>query len=253
MYTIGLTGQIASGKSTVAHYFSKLGAAIISADQISKELTQPNQKAFHDIISYFGTSVLTSTGELDRQQLRQFIFHETKHRLWLEALLHPLIKERIVEKIHQLDRRTDPIVLSAEKPPFHPEKDPSSHGALEISSVSKEHHHRMNEIAPAYCVIEIPLLKSKASHPYLHRILLIETTPEQQMARFAARDHGSKDELLAMMAAQVDIKKLQQLADNIIINTGSLTELFENVTLLDTQYRQQAKSTQRHHHPSEDH
>ena len=99
MYCIGLTGNIASGKSTVAAYFSDLGVAVISADKIAKELTASKKPAFNDIINHFGASVLTADGELNRRYLRQLIFNNAPERLWLEKLLHPLIQKQIKDEI----------------------------------------------------------------------------------------------------------------------------------------------------------
>ena len=102
MYCVGLTGSIASGKSTVAHYFSALNVDVINADEIAKELTSNNQPAFHKIVSHFGQTALTTTGELNRRYLRQLIFGNPQERLWLETLLHPLIRNEIKRKVSKL-------------------------------------------------------------------------------------------------------------------------------------------------------
>lgn len=99
VYCVGLTGNIASGKSTVASFFSKLGAQIINADQIAKELTAKNQTATLQIIQHFGPSVELGTGELDRKKLRTLIFSDSSAKKWLEDLLHPLIRQRIEQTI----------------------------------------------------------------------------------------------------------------------------------------------------------
>lgn len=98
MYCVGLTGTIASGKSTVAAYFAKLGIEVISADHIARQLTAYDQPAFAQMVNYFGTSILTPNHELDRRQLRDIIFNDKNKREWLEQLLHPLIREQIAEK-----------------------------------------------------------------------------------------------------------------------------------------------------------
>lgn len=95
MYCVGLTGNIASGKSTVAAYFATLGVDVISADAIAKQLTAKTQPALQEIINHFGEAVLTSNGELDRPYLRQLIFKHPEERLWLEKYLHPLIRKQI--------------------------------------------------------------------------------------------------------------------------------------------------------------
>lgn len=101
MYCIGLTGSIASGKSTVAALFAKKGIDVISADYIARALVSRNQPALQQIIKHFGKSVLTNEGELNRRLLRELIVHNTEERIWLESLLHPLIREKIQQDINQ--------------------------------------------------------------------------------------------------------------------------------------------------------
>jgi dephospho-CoA kinase len=99
MYCVGLTGNIASGKTTAIASFREFGMDVISADAIARELTCKDQPAFNQIRSYFGESVINKEGELDRTFLRSLVFSEPKHRLWLEYLLHPLIRQGIIERI----------------------------------------------------------------------------------------------------------------------------------------------------------
>ena len=108
MLKIGLTGGIGSGKSTVAKRFASLGAAIIDADEIARELVAPGQQVLHDIVTEFGTEVITAKGELDRSKLRQLIFAEPQRRKILEALLHPLIR---AEMQHRADNTRTPYCV----------------------------------------------------------------------------------------------------------------------------------------------
>jgi dephospho-CoA kinase len=101
MFCIGLTGTIASGKSTVAKQFEALGIDIINADHIARSLVEPGKPAFQDIVKHFGTSILTDNSTLNRAQLRQRIASNPVERAWLEALLHPLIREQIQLDITQ--------------------------------------------------------------------------------------------------------------------------------------------------------
>ncbi|GGI81362.1 dephospho-CoA kinase [Legionella impletisoli] len=101
MYCVALTGNIASGKSTVAKLFSKRGIDIINADQISRALTQPGEPAFSEILQYFGEAILTAHGELDRSKLRHIIFNDAEKRQWLESLLHPPIRQEIARKVSE--------------------------------------------------------------------------------------------------------------------------------------------------------
>jgi len=89
---IGLTGGIASGKSTVAARFSELGIPVIDADQSSRSLVAPGQPGLKAVVARFGAGVLTADGELDRRALRQLIFADPRKRRDLEAILHPLIR-----------------------------------------------------------------------------------------------------------------------------------------------------------------
>ncbi|ARG97546.1 dephospho-CoA kinase [Legionella micdadei] len=99
MYCVGLTGNIASGKSTVSRYFKEFGIAVISADEAARELTAANQPALLSIAEHFGQSIIDAGGELNRLALREMIFSDPKQRIWLEQLLHPLIRQHIRDKI----------------------------------------------------------------------------------------------------------------------------------------------------------
>ncbi len=83
MYCVGLTGPIASGKSTVAALFVQLGAQLIDADQIARQLTAKDQPALANIIAHFGPQFLDANGELHRRLLRDLIFKHPEERGWL--------------------------------------------------------------------------------------------------------------------------------------------------------------------------
>jgi dephospho-CoA kinase len=100
---VGLTGGIASGKSTASDYFTSLGIDVIDADVISRQLVQPGQPALEQITQRFGQTILTGTGELDRAALRAIVFSDTAARQDLEAMLHPLIREEMRRQVVTLD------------------------------------------------------------------------------------------------------------------------------------------------------
>lgn len=102
MLKIGLTGGIGSGKSTVAKCFAKLNIPIIDADKIAHELLKPNTATYKKIIAYFGEKILTTRKALDRNKLRQLIFHNRKERLWLEKLVHPRIRTEMIKRVTSL-------------------------------------------------------------------------------------------------------------------------------------------------------
>lgn len=102
MYCVGLTGNIGSGKSTVAAIFASKGIVVIKADDVSREVTTPQGEAYHAIISHFGPTCITTQQELNRKVLRQIIFNDAKERVWLEQLLHPIIRRHIMQKVNHL-------------------------------------------------------------------------------------------------------------------------------------------------------
>lgn len=98
---IGLTGGIATGKSTAAEYLKKKGAKIIDADQISHKITQKGEKGWKRVINEFGKDILKEDGEFDREKLGEIVFSNTEKRKKLEALLHPLIIYEMKEEAHE--------------------------------------------------------------------------------------------------------------------------------------------------------
>lgn len=192
IYCVGLTGNLASGKSTAAKLFTELGVDVINADLIAKELTTEQSLVLSTIKQHFGPKILLDDGTLNRKLLREIIFNDAQERLWLEQLLHPLIRERIKEQIQNCHS--------------------------------------------AYCVIEIPLLLDRNLYPYLNRVLLIHAPIEQQIQRVQERDHCSKEQALAILAAQPNLELRLELADDVVENDGGLEELREKVENLHTQY-----------------
>ena len=90
-FRVGLTGGIASGKSTAAKFFGALGVPIIDTDQLARDVVEPGQPPLERLVERFGPSILTPDGHLDRPVLRTIAFSDAKARADLEALLHPAI------------------------------------------------------------------------------------------------------------------------------------------------------------------
>ena len=102
MLRIGLTGGIASGKSTACKIFSELGVPVIDADMISHKLVGKGKPALKYIKDVFGDGIINENGELDRYQMRSIIFNDQKSRKRLENILHPLIFNEIEKEISKL-------------------------------------------------------------------------------------------------------------------------------------------------------
>ncbi len=94
-WILGLTGGIGSGKSAAAQYFVDLGVHLVDADQAARWVVEPGRPALEQIAEHFGASVLQADGTLNRAALRELIFKDPQQRVWLESLLHPLIREEI--------------------------------------------------------------------------------------------------------------------------------------------------------------
>lgn len=95
-YIVGLTGGIGSGKTTVANLFADLGVTIIDADVIAREVVAPGSVGLQQLVEHFGSEMLNADGTLNRAKLRQIVFAETAQRLWLNQLLHPMIRQRLL-------------------------------------------------------------------------------------------------------------------------------------------------------------
>jgi dephospho-CoA kinase len=91
VFRVGLTGGIASGKSTAAKFFGALGVPILDSDQIARDVVEPGQPPLERLVARFGPTILTADGHLDRPALRDIVFSDPKARADLEALTHPAI------------------------------------------------------------------------------------------------------------------------------------------------------------------
>lgn len=98
---IGLTGGVASGKTTVSDFFKGLGISVIDADVISHEVTQPDGSAFEEIISSFGSNILDENGLIDRKKMRAIIFDDASKKEMLERIIHPKVREEMFDSVSQ--------------------------------------------------------------------------------------------------------------------------------------------------------
>ena len=100
---IGLTGGIASGKTTVSDCFKKLGTQVIDADVISHEVTEPSGSAFEEILSEFGSEILDEKGLINRKKMRVIIFNDSSQKKILEEIIHPKVRDEMFQRINKSD------------------------------------------------------------------------------------------------------------------------------------------------------
>lgn len=111
MFTVALTGGIASGKSAVADRFAALGIDLIDADIVARELVEPGQPALAELAATFGPGILTPDGRLDRRGMRERVFADAGARRQLEDILHPRIREELRQRAGRVERAYGMLVV----------------------------------------------------------------------------------------------------------------------------------------------
>lgn len=103
MFRVGLTGGVASGKTTVAALFTELGAGLVDTDQVAREVVATGEPGLEAVIEAFGADILLDSGDLNRSALRAIVFRDPDERRKLEALLHPLIRARTLSQLETIE------------------------------------------------------------------------------------------------------------------------------------------------------
>lgn len=99
--TIGLTGGIASGKSTVSKMFQAIGIQVIDADIEARLAVEKGERAYNDIVNYFGEEILQQDGSINREKLGSIVFHDESKRKALNSFVHPAVRERMLAKVEE--------------------------------------------------------------------------------------------------------------------------------------------------------
>ncbi|TMP31430.1 dephospho-CoA kinase [Pseudoalteromonas rubra] len=110
-WILGLTGGIGAGKTTVSDFLNRLGIVVVDADIVAREVVEPGSDGLTAIVEHFGEQILTAEGTLDRQALRKTIFSDEKEKLWLNSLLHPMIRTQLLAQLTRA--QSDYVILSA--------------------------------------------------------------------------------------------------------------------------------------------
>ena len=108
---IGLTGGIATGKSTVVKIFEELGAGIVDSDLIAREIVEPGKPAYSEIVEYFGKNILAPDGKIDREKLGEIVFNDNEKRQALNGMTHPRVFEEMQNQIKSFAEKDVEVVL----------------------------------------------------------------------------------------------------------------------------------------------
>jgi dephospho-CoA kinase len=192
MLVVGLTGGIATGKSAVTAMFRERGAVIIDFDAMTREVMEPDMRAWKDIVDFFGESVLNDDRTLDRAKLGDIVFADPEKRKKLEGFIHPRLFEKYSLRIREIEQN-DPDTL---------------------------------------LLVDTPLLFEVKLESMFDKILLVHATRDEQIDRLAARDDLDENAVLARLSAQMPTVDKVERSDYVIHNHGSLEDLDREVEKL---------------------
>ncbi len=192
MILIGLTGGVASGKSTVAKMFKKCGAIVIDADELAREVVQPGKPAWRDIVRRFGKSVLNSDRTINRQALGQIVFHDGTELRKLEQIIHP----RVARKQARLTRQ------AAKTNP---------HGVV---------------------IYDVPLLFEAGIDKRVNKTVVVTSDREIQIRRLKNRNGFTRAESLRRIRSQMPLAMKRLHADYVLDGTKNWESLSRDVSRL---------------------
>lgn len=181
---IGLTGGIATGKSTVSALLVNKGALLVDADAIAREVMLPGHPVLAGVVEHFGQAVMLADGTLDRKKLGDIVFRDPSQRKALNDITHPAIREEIRERMAVLQRE-------------HPDK---------------------------LVVVDIPLLFESGLEHMVERVMVVYAPESVQLERLMLRNQFTAEEASARIRSQMDIEEKKRKADIVIDNGGDVEE-----------------------------
>ncbi len=189
MKVVGLTGGIASGKSTVSSVFKKLGAYIIDADKVAHQIYDEDSELVQKITDLFGKEIfIPSTFIIDRDKLGQIVFKNSEKLKQLEALVHPAVRKKILHEIHEAGKQAYPL-----------------------------------------CIVDAPLLVETGFYKLYEGLIVLKALPEQQKKRLKERNELSDEEIMNRINAQAPLEEKLKVANWVIDNTGDLEKTKKQV------------------------
>ena len=209
MLKVGLTGGIASGKSIVGEMFVALGAHLVQADRISHQLMQPGQSVYDEVVAHFGREILNSDGTVNRSKLAEAAFG----------------KAASASRVEELNRIVHPAVIRKQEE--------------WMEEIGRQHPH-------AVTIVEAALILEADAAKRFGRLIVVTSTDEQRVTRFAARQKldpdAARKEVARRMAAQLPETEKIKAADYIIDNSGPLEHTQQQVGQIWEKLRSEAIS-----------
>lgn len=181
MQVIGLTGGIATGKSTVSAILENAGALIIDADRIAREAVKKGQPAYREIVEHFGETVLLPDGEINRSVLGDIIFNAPGKKQLLNKIVHPYVRKETHRQLQQIGR-TEPNAI---------------------------------------VILDIPLLIEAEMDKDLSEVIVVYVPEHIQIERLMQRDGISEADALARVRSQMPIEEKKDKATIVVDNSGS--------------------------------
>ncbi|MBI5642799.1 MAG: dephospho-CoA kinase [Deltaproteobacteria bacterium] len=189
----GLTGGIASGKTLVSGELKRLGAHLIDADVIARELVEPGKPAYKEIVEEFGPDVVLEDGTLNRKKLGSIVFSDNEKLQILNRITHPRIIERTRELIEEIKRADG---------------------------------------GDALIIVDAAILIEAGIHNCVDKLIVVHVDPEVQIGRLKKRDNLSAEDAKRRIAAQLPLKEKAGYADYVIENNGTPLETLERTRAL---------------------
>ncbi|XP_072028665.1 dephospho-CoA kinase domain-containing protein-like [Amphiura filiformis] len=198
MFLIGLTGGIASGKSTVANYFRDLGVTIIDADKIARKVVEPHRPAWKLIVRHFGEEILLEDGSINRAKLGTIIFADHSKRRVLNSCTHPYIQREMFSEI--------------------------------VKCFIRGEHYAILDIPLLY--------EGSKLLSFINQVIVVYCDKENQLFRLMARNYLTKEEAQQRIDAQMSLDKKCDLADHVIDNNQTKDRTKEAVLNLHAKFQQ---------------
>ncbi len=192
MVLVGLTGGVATGKSTVASMFKRCGAVVIDADRLARSVVEPNKPAWREIVKRFGRAVLNPDRTINRRTLGNIVFHDPTKRKQLEHIIHPRVAREQRRLIREARARNPHAVV----------------------------------------VYDVPLLFEAGIGKQVDYIVVVSSDRDTQIARLQKRDGLSRAEALRRINSQLPLAQKRRLADFVLDGTTNKRRLFTQVKAL---------------------